>query len=511
MKRIVSLILLLCLVLCSVGNLTACFEFNNFDPGDCGSGKHVDSDNDDFCDDCSAYVVVLIDFYAINDLHGKFCNTDKQNGVYTLATYLKMARLSDENVVLLSSGDTWQGTAESNLTGGKILTEWMNQLGFVSMTLGNHEFDWGEDAIRENLAVAEFPFLAINVYNKKTGQLADYCTPSVMVECSGIQVGIIGAIGDCYSSISSDKVSEVEFKVGAELAALVKAEARRLREAGADYIVYSLHDGYGKSSSGEKEISSSQLRSYYTPALSDGVVDLVFEAHSHMNYTLIDSYGVYHVQGGGENKGISHVEVSVNSANGKNKVTEAEFVNSYKYENLHDDEETMALEDKYADIIEYSYSALGSVSRYYDDDAVEDKVAELYLKAGLEKWGDEYDIFLGGGFLRTRSPYNLSSGVTTYAHILSLLPFDNEIVLCSVKGYKLNKQFVNNSNSDYHIYLSEYGNAMKNSISNNDTYYVIVDTYTALYSYNELTIIEYLDYSTYARDLLAEEIAGGNI
>ena len=52
---------------------------------------------------------------------------------------------------------------------------------------------------------------------------------------------------------------------------------------------------------------------------------------------------------------------------------------------------------------------------------------------------------------------------------------------------------------------------MKNSISNSDTYYVIVDTYTALYSYNELTIIEYLDYSTYARDLLAEEIAGGNI
>ena len=41
---------------------------------------------------------------------------------------------------------------------GKVFI-WMNLLGFEAMTLGNHEFDWGEDAIRDNLACAEFPFL----------------------------------------------------------------------------------------------------------------------------------------------------------------------------------------------------------------------------------------------------------------------------------------------------------------------------------------------------------------
>ena len=484
---------------------------NKEDEHSCDKTGHTDSNADDYCDECNTYVAVIIDFYVINDLHGKFCDTDSQGGVDELATYLKNARETDDNSIFLATGDMWQGTAESNLTRGNILTEWMNELDFTAMTMGNHDFDWGVEAIKNNADMAEFPFLAINVYDLSTGRLADYCTPSVMVECDGIQVGIIGAIGDCYSSISSDKVKNVEFKVGDELAALVEAEADRLRAEGADLIVYSLHDGHGKSSSGKKTISNSDLKKYYTPSLSNGVVDIVFEAHTHQNYTLVDSYGVYHIQAGGENKGISHVELSVNTVNGNNKVRVADYVRSTMYTSLEDDPSTEALEEKYADIIEMSYSTLGTVSRYYDDDVLENKVAELYLEYGLEEWGKQYNIVLGGGFLRTRSPYNLSSGNTTYADILSLLPFDNDIVLCSVKGYKLKSQFVQTSNGDYHIAYSDYGEDLIEQISDYETYYIVVDTYTALYSYNGLTIVDYLDSGLYARDLVAEAIRNGEL
>ena len=144
--------------------------------------------------------MVTFDIYAINVLHGKFADSSTQPGVDELTTYLKNARETDDNVILLSSGDMWQGSSESNLTRGRIITEWMNELDFVSMTLGNHEFDWGEETIRENAALAEFPFLALNVFSRDTGKLADYCTPSVLLECGGVQVGVIGAVGDCYSS-----------------------------------------------------------------------------------------------------------------------------------------------------------------------------------------------------------------------------------------------------------------------------------------------------------------------
>ena len=538
MKRIIALLLIISVLLISLLGMVSCVETkpdtdgeagetpggdqgsgdngenggdNQGSKDDCDGSNHTDANNDDYCDECNACVVVVVDFYVLNDLHGKFCDTDTQAGVDELATYLKKMKAADDNAIFLASGDMWQGTAESNLTGGNILTEWMNALDFTAMTLGNHDFDWGEKAIRENLEVAEFPFLAINVYDLSTGKLADYCTPSVMVECDGIQVGIIGAIGDCYSSISSDKVENVEFIVGDELAELVKEESARLRAEGADLIVYSLHDGHGSSSSGKKNISNTDLKSYYTPSLSNGSVDLVFEGHTHQSYTLVDSYGVYHMQGAGENKGISHVEMKVNTANGENRVSVAEYLRSSVYSSLEDDADTEALEEKYSDIIDMSYSNLGTVSRYYDDDLLEYIVAELYLEAGIEAWGDDYNILLGGGFLKTRSPYNLSSGKTTYAMLLSLFPFDNDIVLCSVSGYKLKKQFVYTENSDYHNVYSEYGEDVKENISDYETYYIVVDTYTALYAPNGLTIIDYLDGGTYARDLLAEAIRNGEI
>ena len=127
-------------------------------PGHDGGHQHTDANKDEICDSCEESVVVVVDFYAINDLHGKFCDTDTQPGVDELATYLRQAEETDDYVVLLSTGDMWQGSAESNLTGGILMTEWMNEMGFAAMTLGNHEYDWGSAAIRENLAVAEFPF-----------------------------------------------------------------------------------------------------------------------------------------------------------------------------------------------------------------------------------------------------------------------------------------------------------------------------------------------------------------
>ena len=461
--------------------------------GDSVCQKHIDDDNNDYCDICNEYVIVVIDLYMFNDLHGKFCDTSTQPGVDEIGTYLNNRIGLDDNIILLSTGDMWQGSAESTLTKGRIIIDWMNKLGFSAMTLGNHEFDWGESAIKDNTQYADFPFLAINIYDNNTGKLADYCTPSVIVEKDGLEIGIIGAIGDCYSSISSDMVSGVNFKTGSALTSLVKAESERLRSLGVDLIVYSIHDG----SSG------------YDEALSNGYVDIVFEGHTHSSYTQIDSYGVYHIQGGGENYGFSHIEVEINSANNNNRVTEADIIRSSEYANLDDHIPTEEIEDSYSDIIDYAYADLGYVSRTYSDSQIEDYVAQLYLEAGLEKWSGKYNIVLGGGFLRTRTPYDLTAGVKTYSDLLSLFPFNNSLVLCSVSGKNLNNKFINSTSSDYHIALSSYGSSL--TVSNTATYYIVVDTYTAYYAPNGLTIVEFFDDSTYARDLLADAIVAGKL
>ena len=475
--------------------------------------KHADKDDNGKCDTCKGNLMVTVDFYNINDLHGKVADGDNHPGVDELTTYLKNMRKQDDYALFLSSGDMWQGSSESNLTNGKIVTDWMNQMGFSAMSLGNHEYDWGTDPIKENSAFAQFPILAINVYDRSTNQRVSYCGASTVVDLGAVQVGIIGAIGDCYSSIAPDKCEDVYFKVGSELTNLVKAESQRLRQSGVDYVVYLLHDGYGQSKSDSAvTISDSQIASYYNTSLSGSDVDLVFEGHTHQKYILKDSKGVYHLQNRGDNQGgISHVEVSINSVTGTDKVNTAQLVTSAVYGSLADDPVVEQLMDKYDDRIGSAGDVLGQNSTYRRSEDIAQLAADMYYKAGVERWGKQYDIVLGGGFMSVRSPYNLYAGDVTYADLMALLPFDNQIVLCSVKGRDLKKKFFFTNNDRYYISYGSYGEKLKNSINDNATYYIVTDTYTSQYKYNNLTEIARYDETTFARDLIAEYVKEGGL
>ena len=472
---------------------------------------HTDEDNDGSCDDCGISVIITFDFYALNDLHGKFDDTDTQGGVDELSTYLANAYNTDDNVILLSSGDMWQGSFESNSTKGLIITDWMNELDFVSMTLGNHEYDWGEESIKANVALAEFPFLAINIYERDTNERVDYVQSSVLVERGGMKIGIIGAIGDCYSSISGDKVEEVYFKTGAALTELVKAESEKLRAEGADYIVYSIHGGFGSNSSASM-VQTSSLRGYYDASLSrDGYVDLVFEGHTHRSYAFEDEYGVPHLQNGGDNSGISHVEVRLNYANGYDRVSVSEIIKPSRYANLEDHPIVDELLQKYADQVDAGKLVLGQNSRLRNSTELKGLVADLYYEAGIERWGDKYDIALGGGFISVRSPYDLAAGEVKYSDLNSLLPFDNQLVLCSISGRDLKNKFFETNNSNYYIAYGDYGASIRNNIDYNATYYIITDTYCSSYAYNNLTVVDYYDAGVYARDLIADYIRAGGL
>ena len=471
---------------------------------------HKDADNNEICDLCKHSVIVTFDLYSINDLHGKFADADSNIGVDELTTFLKNARANNKNSIFLSAGDMWQGSSESNMTKGKIIVDWMNELNFAAMAIGNHEFDWGEEFVKSNAALAEFPFLAINIYDRKTNKLVDYCSPSVMVDQDGVQIGIIGAIGDCYSSIAVDKCDEVYFKTGRDLTALVKAESEKLRQQGADCIVYLLHDGHGQS--GSSFLTSSQMASYYDASLSNGYIDVVFEGHTHQGYRAEDEHGVYHLQNRGDNKGgITHAQIAINVVTQKIDVRSAQLVSTSTYQNLEDDTLIQQLMDKYKDEISPANRVLGYNSAYRNSSYLQQLIAKLYYELGEKTWGDKYDIVLGGGFMSARSPYNLYKGDVTYSDIQSIFPFDNQITLCSVKGRDLLRKFVETSNDRYYIHYGEYGKEVCKKIDNNATYYIVTDSYTAYYAYNNLTVVAEYDPTVFARDLLAEYIEAGGL
>ncbi len=460
---------------------------------------------------------VELSVYAVNDLHGKFMDTSTQPGLDEFTTYYKyLVKDPAREEILISSGDMWQGTAESLLSRGKLMTEWMNDIGFSSMTLGNHEFDWGSDVLTPNSELADFPFLAINV--RENGRMPGYCKASTVVEKGGVKVGIIGAIGNCLSSISSEFRGGLRFETDDTLTGLVKTEATRLREEeGCGIIVYSIHDGgSGYSPSGINEVSSDLLSvrdgnstyDYYDTALSDGYVDVVFEGHTHQKYTLKDKFGVYHLQSGSENESIACVDISYNTQTGESVISPRHISRgTYASSSIEDDPIVDALYGKYFPARDL-YTSIGrNASTRYSSEILS-TVARLYYQKGMEEWGETYTITCGGGFLNARDPYKINAGSVSYADIACVLPFDNAIVLGSISGSDLIR-FLNRrtaTNNKYTIYTMIEPDA----VSAGETYYIIVDSYTSTYRSNNITEIARLDGNTYARDLLAEFIEGGN-
>lgn len=504
MKRSIFVIYLcLCLLLVACGGSPASTE-----PTVCS--PHTDTDDNWLCDSCSEYLGVSVDFLTINDLHGKIADASTHPGVDELTTYIKQVSAAADHTVLLSTGDMWQGSAESNMTRGQLTTSWMNEVGIAAMAMGNHEFDWGEEAVEDNYNIAQFPFLAINIYDRDTDAQVSYCQSSMLLERGAVQIGIIGAIGDCYSSIAADKTEDIYFKVGEELTQLVMDESEKLRQQGADFIVYLLHDGFEESKGGSiTNVKGSQLSSYYDRELSDGYVDLVFEAHTHQRYVLRDQLGVYHLQNGGDNKGISQAKVLINSANGSWKIQEAKLVATGNYATLEDDPIVAELLEEYDEQIGYALDVVGVNSTERRKNELRQLIADLYYDVGMEQWGEEYDIALGGGFISVRDPGYLSAGNVTYGDLNGLFPFDNVLVLCSIQGRDLKEKFFETDHYSYFISYGQYGENLRTNIDPNGTYYIVVDTYTSTYAPNNLTEVARYKEDVFARDLLADYIGTG--
>ena len=493
------------LLLCISCILSGCIP--NIIAPDTTGHIHLDGDNNGICDNCQTSLIVTVDIYNINDLHGKVADADTHPGVDELTTYIKNAAKPQNNVLLLSTGDMWQGSTESNMTEGLLTTDWMNDIGFAAMTLGNHEFDWGEEPVRKNSEAADFPLLAINIYDRSTNQPVDYCQGSVVVEYDGIQIGIIGAIGDCYSSIASEQVKDIYFKTDDELTNLVKAESAKLRSEGVDFIIYSIHDGFEDSKgAGITKVTSSNLSYYYDTELSNGYVDLVFEGHTHQRYLLQDVHGVYHMQNGGDNKGISYAKLQINSVTGTSQVSNPKLIPTGEYALLEDDPIVNDLLEEYDALISPALRVVGKNATRKHGTEMRQLVADLYYEFGEELWGDQYDITLGGGFISIRAPRELPAGEVTYAQLQALFPFDNQLVLGSIQGRDLLEKFIETDNSNYFIYRKD-----STSINPNKTYYIIVDTYSSNYGPNKITEIARYDEKFYARDLLADYIEAGNL
>ena len=113
-------------------------------------------------------------------------------GVIETAAYIDQVReeVGRKNVLVLHAGDFSQGTSYFTELDGNIEIDVLNAMCFDAVSLGNHEFDNGMEALAGRLKNLKAHVVCAN-YDFSATPLGKYVDPYVIIKRGGLKIGII--------------------------------------------------------------------------------------------------------------------------------------------------------------------------------------------------------------------------------------------------------------------------------------------------------------------------------
>jgi 2',3'-cyclic-nucleotide 2'-phosphodiesterase / 3'-nucleotidase len=258
-----------------------------------------------------AHVVIL----GTTDMHGRVFPTDYYTnkydnvGITKVATLVKEARKTDPDLLLVDSGDTIQGTPleyfhnKRNNTPPDPMMLAMNALHYDSMTVGNHEYNFGLKVLEKARSEAKFPWLSANTYN--TGASTTHYQPYIIKEVEGVRIGVLGLTTPGIPNWENvPNYAGLEFK---ETVSEAKKWVAILRDKEkVDLVVIAMHMGI------EEDLRTGQINPSQVPNENAAIaiarqvpgLDVILMGHTHRDVPALIVNGVLLTQA---NRWASHV------------------------------------------------------------------------------------------------------------------------------------------------------------------------------------------------------------
>lgn len=396
----------------------------------------------------ASFADYTLNILHINDWHSRIesnnkyestCSAEEETkgecigGAARLITAIAQERkkLDGQNVLLLNGGDNFQGSLFYTTYKGKAEAEFLNQMKFDAMTVGNHEFDDGEDALAPFLDVIQFPVLSANVKASAAAKVGDRIKPSIVLEIGGQKIGIVGAVTTETPEIASPGPNiTIEDDVKT-----ITAEVEKLKAEGVNKIIALTHVGYPR----DKEMIAK------IPG-----VDVVVGGHTHSLLsntdakaegpypTMIDNpegYKVPVTQAASYSKYLGEFKV-VFDDNGV--VKEASGDPIFLDKSITPDQAVLdRIKELGAPIEELKTKLVGESTAPIDGSreacrARECEMGNLVSDAVLDRVKDQgvSIVFTNGGGLRA----SIDQGPVTMGEVLTVLPFQNTIATFQISG-----------------------------------------------------------------------------
>ncbi|WP_457596717.1 thiosulfohydrolase SoxB [Hydrogenimonas sp.] len=171
----------------------------------------------------------------------------KMGGVAHIKTIVEEVRRDRgrDNVLLLDSGDTWQGTAVALKSRGEAIVKAQNYLG-VDVMVGHWEFTYGKERVKELIDMLDADFISQNIVDDDpfSDDFEELVFPPYVVkEVGGAKIGIIGQSFPFTSTANPKRFTE-GWSFGLRLDTLQAYVDELRKEKRVDCVVLLSHDGF---------------------------------------------------------------------------------------------------------------------------------------------------------------------------------------------------------------------------------------------------------------------------
>lgn len=190
---------------------------------------------------------------ATSDMHGYVLPTnfsekqmDLPFGTAKVATVLKEVKAkADGPIIQIENGDFIQGSPFSYYVrkqegmGVEALTTVPNHLGYDAGVLGNHEFNYGREYLKEAITSYNYPILAANIVDDEGNHV--FGQPYTILEKEGVKIAILGVVTQYIPNWEQPATIQ-----GLHFISLVETAKKYvpiLREK-ADVVIVSYHGGF---------------------------------------------------------------------------------------------------------------------------------------------------------------------------------------------------------------------------------------------------------------------------
>lgn len=214
-----------------------------------------------------------------NDQHSRiepfdasYSKNPNQGGFARRAHLVSEIRKQEKNVLLLDSGDIFQGTPYFNMFGGELEFKLMSMMGYDASTMGNHDFDNGLEGFLKVLPNAKFPFICSN-YDFKNTILDGKTIPYKIFNKEGIRIGIFGVGIELDGLVGKKQYQETVWHHPVEVAQQYAEMLRNDKKC--DLVICLSHIGYSYQGENTDKICDIDLAK-----ATDGI-DLILGGHTH--------------------------------------------------------------------------------------------------------------------------------------------------------------------------------------------------------------------------------------